>query len=55
MAEINGLPFSCRQNEFTDKYIQNYDLSYSNIESNDISFMYELLRYNCNSLSDTIL
>lgn len=53
MADVNGLP-SCRRNEFTNLYIQNYDLSYSNMESNDISFMYELLQYHYNSLSDMI-
>jgi len=54
-ADVNGLPSSCRRNEFTNQYIQNYDLSYSNMESNDISFMYELLQYHYNSLSDMIL
>ncbi|KAE9523014.1 hypothetical protein AGLY_016645 [Aphis glycines] len=28
MADVNGLPFSCRRNEFTNQYSQNYDLSY---------------------------
>ncbi|KAE9523353.1 hypothetical protein AGLY_016301 [Aphis glycines] len=55
MADVNGLPSSCRRNEFTNQYIQNYDLSYSNMESNDISIMYELLQYHYNSLSDMIL
>ncbi|KAF0705111.1 death-associated inhibitor of apoptosis 1-like [Aphis craccivora] len=55
MADVNGLTSSCRQNEFTNQYIQNYDLSYSNMGSNDIYFMYELLQYHYNSLSDMIL
>lgn len=55
MADINGLPSSCRRNEFTNSYIQNYNLSYTNIETNDISFMYELLQYHYNSLSNMIL
>jgi len=54
-ADVNGLPSSCRRNEFTNQYIQNYDLSYSNMESNDISFMHELLQFHYNSLSDMIL
>jgi len=54
-ADFNGLPSSCRRNEFTNQYIQNYDLSYSNMESNDISFMHELLQFHYNSLSDMIL
>ncbi|KAF0713497.1 Uncharacterized protein FWK35_00028041 [Aphis craccivora] len=54
-ADVNGLPYSCRRNEFTNQYIQNYDLSYNNMGLIDISFMYELLQYHYNSLSDNMI
>jgi len=54
-ADINGLPSSCQRNEFTNQYIQNYDFSYSNILNDDISFMYEVLQFHYNSLSNLIL
>ncbi|KAE9523109.1 hypothetical protein AGLY_016496 [Aphis glycines] len=54
-SDVNGLPSSCQRNEFTNQYIQNYDFSYSNIQSEDCSFMYELLQFHFNSLSNMIL
>ncbi|KAF0687548.1 Uncharacterized protein FWK35_00038205, partial [Aphis craccivora] len=37
-SDVNGLPSSCQRNEFTNQYIQNYDFSYSNIQSDNCSF-----------------
>lgn len=54
-SDISGLPSSCQRNEFTNQYIQNYDFSFSNIQSDDISFIYELLQYHFNTLSNMIL
>ncbi|KAE9536193.1 hypothetical protein AGLY_007416 [Aphis glycines] len=34
-SDVNGLPSSFQRNEFTNQSIQNYDFSYSNIQSED--------------------
>lgn len=54
-ADINILPSSCQRNDFTNQYIQNFDFSNYGIQNDDSSFMYEILQFYNNSLSDIIL
>jgi len=54
-ADINILPLSCQRNDFTNQYIQNFDFSNCFVQNDDFSFMYEILQFHNNSLSDIIL
>jgi len=54
-ANINILPLSCQRNDFTNQYIQNFDFSNCFVQNDDVSFMYEILQFYNNSLSDIIL
>ncbi|XP_060857912.1 uncharacterized protein LOC132935386 [Metopolophium dirhodum] len=54
--DVRGLPISCQRNEFTNQYIQNYDFSYySHLQNDDTSFLYEILQFHFNVMSDMIL
>lgn len=54
-ADINILPSSCQRNDFTNQYIQNFDFSMCCIQNDDSCFIYEILQFHNNSLSDMIL
>jgi len=54
-ASINILPLSCQRNDFTNQYIQNFDFSNCFVQNDDFSFMFEILQFHNNSLSDIIL
>ena len=54
--DVQGLPISCQRNEFTNQYIQNYDFNcYSHLLNDDTSFLYEILQFHFNEMSDMIL
>ena len=54
--DVRGLPSTCQRNEFTNQYIQNYDFKYYNhLQNDDTSFLYEILQFHFNTLSDMIL
>jgi len=54
--DVRGLPISCQRNEFTNQYIQNYDFNYyTHLQNDDTSFLYEILQYHFNTMSDLIL
>lgn len=54
--DVRGLPISCQRNEFTNQYIQNYDFNYySHLQNDDTSFLYEILQYHFNTMSELIL
>ena len=54
--DVRGLPISCQRNEFTNQYIQNYDFNYySHLQNDDTSFLYEILQFHFNTMSDMIL
>ena len=54
--DVRGLPVTCQRNEFTNQYIQNYDFNYySHLQNDDTSFLYEILQFHFNTMSDMIL
>jgi len=54
--DVRGLPDTCQRNEFTNQYIQNYDFNYySHLQNDDTSFLYEILQFHFNTMSDMIL
>lgn len=54
-ADISILPSSCQRSDFTNQYIQNFDFNVYGIQNDDCCFMYEILQFYNNSLSDIIL
>ena len=54
-ANINNLPLSCQRNDFTNQYIQHFEFNNCFVQNDDFSFMYEILQFHNNSLSDIIL
>ena len=54
-SDVKGLPVSCQRNEFTNQYIQNYDFNYCQLQNDDTSFLYEILQFHFNVMSDMIL
>lgn len=53
-ADITILPSSCQRSDFCSQYIQNFDFTICCIQNDDSCFMYEVLQFHNNTLSDMI-
>lgn len=53
-ADITILPSSCQRDDFCSQYIQHFDFSICCIQNDDSCFMYEILQFHNNTLSEMI-